>query len=186
MMFRFIFRVIATFMVLYFFSFVLFKVHRTFNISADVKTLSSKKQLTHLITSNPNPIPSSKSILIAMKIFSIEGSKKMGLPSYDPSLKDRGQTVISEGGKPCQVKVGTSAFQSWGVLGATLAHEIEVHCNQDITFIKAFDLFGGLGTYFAERAAYKYEIDSKKRFGLATDEVKSIRETMDYYFPKKW
>jgi len=101
------------------------------------------------------------------------------------------------------------AFTSWGMLGAVLAHEIEVHCNQ--SFIKASildavdELLSDLkrsqelprsamlvrvapvyyGTWLTEREAYSYQIENAERFGLTKQEVESIRSTRDFLYPPR-
>lgn len=142
--------------------------------------------LKTLIKTEPRPAPSNDNILKAMEIFNIQNKPGQPMPIFDASLEDRGLTVISEQGERCDVRIGPSAFQSWAILGSTLGHEIEVHCRQDMMLIKVMDMAGSLGTHMAERAAYRYEISQKDRFGLSDSEVDSIQKTMDYYFPEKW
>jgi hypothetical protein len=96
------------------------------------------------------------------------------------------------------------AFTSWGILGSTLAHEIEIHGNQSFLKIEflnflysyiqnnskfvssifpSFDIMTyenmGLGSYLAEKEAYSYEINSDKRFNLKIKEVLAIKNTLD-------
>lgn len=162
------------------------KLSRSFEVPDAAPVLYASTGLETLKDAEPRPTPSNDNILKAMEIFNIQNKPGMPMPVFDPTLEDRGLTVISEHGERCDVRIGPSAFQSWAILGSTLGHEIEVHCRQDMMLIKVMDMAGSLGTHMAERAAYKYEISQKDRFGLTPTEVDSIQKTMDYYFPEKW
>lgn len=164
------------------------KLYKNFMVPEPVPATfyANSNSYKSLKEAQPSPEPSDDSILIAMEMFGIQMVEGHPMPVYDPNLEDRGLSVISEKGKRCDVRIGPSAFQSWAILGSTLGHEIEVHCHQDMMLIKVMDMAGSLGTHMAERAAYRYEISQKKRFGLSEDEVDSIQKTMDYYFPEKW
>src|SRR5690606_25474533 len=81
--------------------------------------------------------------------------------------------------------IGPSAFASWALLGSTLAHEIEVHCHQNFTLIRLFDIAGWEGTENAEREAYAHELAHADRFGLTSDDRYSIAQTLQYYYPER-
>ena len=82
-----------------------------------------------------------------------------------------------------EVTVGPAAFESWGLLGSTLAHELEVHCQQNFTYIRLLDLLGLDGTLKAEREAYQHELSNAGRFHLGEVERENIKATMDFYYP---
>ena len=132
--------------------------------------------------SNKPPI-SQDSIDLALIMFDIEVPENARHPLYDNNLVDRGVTTQSGWLNPLQVRIGREAFESWGILGSTLAHELEIHCQQSFTWINILDVFGLDGTHKAERQAYSYEISNAKRFGLTKKDVKNIKITMDYFYP---
>ena len=78
---------------------------------------------------------------------------------------------------------GPVAFESWALLGSTLAHEIEIHCEQSFLLIRLMDTVGFSGTLSAEREAYMHEISNRERFNLSEYEIANIRNTMNYFYP---
>jgi hypothetical protein len=153
---------------------------------------------------NEKPIHPTKDIDLAMALFSIDIPENAIYPIYSLNLPYRGLTTGDAFLSAKQVIIGDMAFTSWGILGSTLAHEIEVHCNQSflkIEFLNFLDLvikypeefilkiyasintppYGniGFGAYLAEKEAYTYEINSKERFNLSPEEVIAIRNTLD-------
>jgi hypothetical protein len=82
------------------------------------------------------------------------------------------------------VYIGRDAFENWSVLGSTLGHEIEIHCQQSFFMIHLFDLFGFDGTGEAERQAYLYELANAERFGLGQYDQNLILSTMSYFYPE--
>jgi hypothetical protein len=84
-----------------------------------------------------------------------------------------------------KVFVGPTAFSSWGMLGSTLAHEVEVHCRQNFPLIVLKDQLGLDGTVEAEREAYEYEIQNAGRFGLDHRDQNLIAATVEYYYPRE-
>jgi hypothetical protein len=130
------------------------------------------------------PIPSQRDIDLAMKMFSIRTHKHVVGPTYNKNLSDRGITKGTIDSPTRIVEIGPSAFSSWGMLGSTLAHEIEVHANQSFAKILALDAAAANqpGTQAAEVEAYRYELKCKDRFGLTNTEVWLIEDTLKYYY----
>lgn len=130
------------------------------------------------------PRISQESIDIALVMYGITVPSHVEKPRLDLAIADRGLTTL-QGSKKLQVTIGPSAFASWSLLGSTLAHEIEVHCRQNFTLIRLFDLAGWEGTENAEREAYAHELDQADRFGLTADDRFSIAQTLQYYYPER-
>ncbi len=126
---------------------------------------------------------SQESIDIALRTYNIKVPRHVIHPAFDLHLEDRGMTTLRAVGVPFEVTIGPMAFESWGLLAATLAHELEGHCEQNFTLIRVMDLIGLYGTYHAEKIAYQLELDYAIRFGLSSDEIESIQRTVDYYYP---
>jgi hypothetical protein len=131
---------------------------------------------------NP-PELSQDSIDLAIVMFGIKLSPGTAYPRFERDLVDRGVTVKSNFLDHNRVGIGPAAFSSWGLLGSTLAHELEVHCEQSFLAVWFLDWIGLGGTELAERHAYLHEIKNKKRFGLKGSEVAMIAETLDFYYP---
>lgn len=124
-----------------------------------------------------------ESIDIALAIFNITVPEGVEHPTLDLSIVDRGLTTLTHKGK-LVVTVGPGAFTSWGLLGSTLAHEIEVHCQQNFAMIRLMDMFGLEGTHKAEREAYHHELEQADRFFLSAEDRLSIAQTMEYFYPE--
>lgn len=150
-----------------------------------------------------------ESIEIAMALFSIEKAPSVMGPRLDRTLEDRGLTTGGTLSTRKTVTIGPSAFTSWGVLGSTLGHEIEVHARQSFLAVvlrdrmaevqlsarrrlgayvtalnpSARESFENDGTWRAEREAYMYELANAGRFGLSPAETRSIAYVMNYYYP---
>jgi len=92
-----------------------------------------------------------------------------------------GSALVSPMFLTCIPTVTPGAFNSWGKLAAILAHEIEVHCNQNM--IMRLLKHGNDIEYFIEREAYQYMIDSRRRFNLSDQEVLNIKLTMNFHYP---
>lgn len=155
------------------------------------------------------PEQSQDSVELAMVMFSIDTPLTVDGPEFDSLLSDRGLTTGGLILPQKRVTIGPAAFSSWGVLGSTLAHEIEVHVPQSFFKVVAADhltqwsmsarksigrvfpaiqpspkeLFENDGTWSAEREAYMHEIRNAKRFGLTDEELRSIWRVMDYFYP---
>ncbi len=130
------------------------------------------------------PSVSQKSIDEAIKRFNIVIPSNTNYPTLDKTLEDRGLTTLNCRFCKLEVTIGPAAFSSWAMLGSTLAHELEVHCKQNFSLIRIKDVFGYRGSDMAEREAYLYEIANAKRFGSSADELTSIADTMNYYYPE--
>jgi hypothetical protein len=131
------------------------------------------------------PMLGQASVDAALVMFDIQVPENAERPRFDPDLDDRGLTTLRGWGRKLEVTVGPSAFTSWGLLGSTLAHELEVHCQQNFALIRLKDLFGLPGTMLAERAAYQHELDNADRFHLNQVERMNIQATMDFYYPRQ-
>jgi len=129
------------------------------------------------------PPMTQESIDIAIEMFGINIPVNAENPTLDMKLEDRGLTTLNGWGKKLEVTVGPAAFSSWAVLGSTLAHELEIHCNQNFAVIRMKDMLGLEGTNGAEREAYMHELSNAERFHLKDADQMSIRSTMDYYYP---
>lgn len=128
------------------------------------------------------PNPSQQDLNLAVELFSIQNPNNYRIKFNKDLLDRRGEATLSTNrGQPCTVAVGPYAFESWGILGATVAHEVEVHCNQNLLKILIMNLLGLKGTVNAEIEAYQYELDSAKRFGLTETELSEIRTIRDLY-----
>ena len=119
----------------------------------------------------------------AMDVFAIDIPANVGKPTLNKEILDRGLTYGSGLGANKKVDVGPPAFTSWAILGSTLGHEVEVHCNQSFLFIWLSELFHMSGTVYAEREAYEYEIENSERFGLSIEEKNQIAYTKNFYYP---
>ena len=91
---------------------------------------------------------------------------------------DRGRTSWNLFGGLVAVQIGPIAFTSWGLLGATLAHELEIHCQQNLMAISFKDALGIDAKNAAEKAAYAHELANANRFGLSPEETQRIKDTL--------
>ena len=144
-------------------------------------------------TTTTVPTPSQDSINVAMKMYSIQQSDNCESPTYDgeaamrleavatydPNFIERGVYTYRGVYKKGTVRIGVAAFSSWGMLASTLAHEIEVHCNQSVLEFKIGNLLGYDMIAIHEWEAYLYEIKNKDRFGLTDKEVSDIFHTAE-------
>jgi hypothetical protein len=153
---------------------------------ASAKTISAMRSggAAQVAAPEGRPVPGQEAIDQAMETYSIAKPDDADHPIFDPELKDRGLTVKSTWLGKTQVYIGPSAFTSWGMLGSTLAHEIEVHCRQNFPVIFMRDQLGLNGTAEAEREAYRYEIQNAARFGLSGRDTNLIAATVEYYYPR--
>lgn len=131
------------------------------------------------------PSPSQSDINQALEAFEIKIPKNVKGPFFSSELDDRGLTIRKGIMSDAVVYVGPEAFSSWGLLGSTLAHEIEVHCRQNFLAIHFQNISGFDGTGYAEREAYGYELAHAERFGLSVYERDLISSTMVYFYPKR-
>lgn len=149
--------------------------------------------LQPIVTQNLKALPlkpeiTQESINTALFIYNIKVPVWVKGVSLDTQYNQRGLTSFA-GINNIQVKVGPSAFSSWGILASTLAHEIEIHSRQNLGLISLIDVitFSHLGTDIAERNAYNHELVNEDRFKLSKSEISSIKETInvDYFISKE-
>ncbi|APJ02907.1 hypothetical protein [Silvanigrella aquatica] len=164
----------------------------------------NKMKQIPVIFPNRQPDGQQKGIDIAMALFSIESSENVAYPVYRENLPFRGLTSGNPFLNEKEVFIGEMAYSSWGILGSTLAHEIEIHGNQSFLKIEflnyTYNLFYytqnliksifpviqfedykdlGFGAYQAEKEAYIFEINCEKRFNLNTKEIIAIKNILD-------
>lgn len=130
------------------------------------------------------PPVTQESIDLAMALYGIQTPHSSEAPKLDMQLLDRGLTTRATFLERAIVTIGPAAFSSWGLLGSTLAHELEVHCEQNFLAIFFMDLVGLDGTGAAERQAYVHELRNAARFGLEVEDADLIADTMEYYYPE--
>jgi hypothetical protein len=145
----------------------------------------ARRVMTDEITPSGTPLINQASIDLAAKVFGIQIPKGVRGPYFDQKLEDRGLTLRRGLASDPVVLIGREAFSSWGMLGSTLAHEIEIHCRQNFLAIHLQNLAGFDGTGVAEREAYRYELLNAERFGLAQYDRELIRSTMSYFYPEQ-
>ena len=145
------------------------------------------RALTEVAVEAPPSVPSmnQESIDLALVLYSITVPLSAHHQIYDPTLQDRGLTSRRAFMDKAQVSIGSAAFTSWALLGSTLAHELEIHCQQNFLTIYVMDLLGMDGTAAAERQAYMHEIDNAKRFGTSTVDAAMIADTVQFYYPER-
>jgi hypothetical protein len=97
-------------------------------------------------------------------------------PGTNAQMNPSGQLDISQ----------TLFTHSFGLIGAILSHEVEVHWQMQYMHMSTFE---GLGTYsqswyMREVQAYDFELTRKNisRFGLTPAEVNAERAKRDFYF----
>ena len=137
-----------------------------------------------VIAPEGRPVISQESVDLALVLYGIEIPGSAEHPLLDPKLSDRGLTTRATFLEKALVTVGPAAFSSWALLGSTLAHELEIHCEQNFLAIYFMDLAGLDGTGAAERQAYAHELTDAVRFGLDSDDSHLIADTMEYYYPE--
>jgi len=144
-------------------------------------------EISQVIVAPPMGIPKLEqaSIDLALEMYSIKVPSSALRPIYDANLEDRGLTIRHGYFRTAHVRIGKAAFSSWALLASTLAHELEVHCEQSFLLIAMLDGLGLEGTAAAEREAYRYEIKNAERFGLERFDANLISETLNYYFPER-
>ena len=159
----------------------LFNSHSEFNAEADYLIEVDK---VAVIPPSSKPKPGQAAIELAMVMYGIQLPAATLKPAYDPDLVDRGLTTRGAFMEKAVVTVGKAAFSSWALLGSTLAHEIEVHCNQNFFLIFSMDMIGLDGTGTAERQAYNHELANAERFGLKNRDATLIADTVAFYYPE--
>lgn len=140
---------------------------------------------TIVVDEEIKPTFTDRDLQFATQLYGI----RMNWPPYelglDSEILDRGQTIARGWDVKRDVIIGRPAFVSWGMLGATLAHEIEVHVSQPLLAIWFLDTLGIQSSNEAERMAYEYELSNAERFGLTEHESSQIFATMEYFYPEK-
>lgn len=131
------------------------------------------------------PQVSQESIDIAMENFEIQVPMLTLYPKLDTDMDEEalGLAHVFPLIHTCIPTIGPGAFTSWGKLGAILAHEIEVHCNQNWWKAITDKIFNEDPKAMLEREAYTYMILDSKRFHLTTYEQASILYTMLSLYP---
>ncbi len=144
-----------------------------------------ERRAAHVKVVAPGTVPAvtQESVDLALALFGIEVPANADHPLLDAELRDRGLTMRGAFMEKAAVTVGPSAFTSWALLGSTLAHELEVHCQQSFLMIYLMDAAGLDGTGEAERQAYVHELRNAKRFGLPIADADLIADTMEFYYP---
>ena len=86
-------------------------------------------------------------------------------------MRDReGATHVDQDGT-IRVEIGDEAFASAGRLGSAIAHEVEVHVKRHLAQGIYYPPTDEQGSLLQEVEAYDYELESKDRFGLSTEEL---------------
>lgn len=131
------------------------------------------------------PSVSQESIIKAVNNFEIQVPILSIYPSLDMDMDEThlGETLYLIILHMCIPTIGPGAFTSWGKLGETLAHEVEVHCNQNWWKSITDKIFSDDSTPILEREAYIYTILDHKRFHLTNDEVMDTLTTMLFQYP---
>lgn len=159
-------------------------LHAKYELSKRNQFIAALMDIEVIMPSTKPPF-TQESIELAFLAYGIQLPLNCSFPEIDETISVRGMVQI-RGDSTYKVSIGKPAFKSWGLLGSTLAHEIEVHCNQSMTkiFFKNIVTPGDkMGVCKAERQAYLYEIANAKRFGLTKFEVMDIGATVNFYYP---
>ena len=134
----------------------------------------------HMVGGYPDFV--SQNVDLAYAAFNIRDSRTLKTVELSPALQARGMTMHGSYGGDADVALGLDAFSSWSLLGSTLAHEVEIHVNQNPFVVWLEDLIFGTGTIRAERAAYSHETLRASRFGLNDSTVRGIEITRDHHY----
>ncbi len=151
---------------------------------ADEQVFARDVADTAVVAPEGAPPITQESIDLAMEMYGIKLPSDTEPPMLDLNMQDRGLTTRSPVLDKARVTIGPAAFSSWALLGSTLAHEIEVHCQQNFLAIYLMDLVGLDGTGAAERQAYVHELSHADRFGTPDDDTKMIADTVAFYYPE--
>jgi hypothetical protein len=130
------------------------------------------------------PSISQESIDKAIENFEIHVPLFALHPRLDLHMRDAvGQAYLQYFYHICKTAIGPGAFTSWGMLAAVIAHEVEVHCNQNLWLAGFEATLGKSSILKLERQAYMYTLLEAKRFQLTDSEILSINSVMEYYYP---
>jgi len=114
----------------------------------------------------------------ALAVYGIDASHVRSLV-YVNYLPGANATTFPRG----TVKLDASAFDSGaGRLGSTLAHEIEVHVNEQLEKDRWYE--GKVGADLNQVEAYDHQLATAERFGLSDEEVEEIRSKRDEYYDR--
>lgn len=149
----------------------------------EARIFSEKSRIIAVEAPQSAPLPNQESINAALAMYGIEVPADAGLPLFDSTLRDRGMTLRGNWSGKSLVLIGPAAFDSWPLLGSTLAHELLVHCQQNFFLISLMDLLHLDGTGAAERQAYEYELAHSEQFHLSDDDRELVAATVAYYYP---
>lgn len=133
--------------------------------------------------STTEPSITQDSIDQAVLRFGIRLDHNAAHPRFDGALVDRGITSRTSWHSKAEIRIGPAAFDSWALLGSTLAHEVEVHARQNFWIIGMLDAMGLDGTGMAERQAYAHELNHADRFQLSDADRNRIQYTMNHFYP---
>lgn len=147
------------------------------------ETFADEMRAVSVVAPEGRPEVSQESIDLAIVMYGILVPSSSEHPTLDPKLSDRGLTTRATFLEKAIVTVGPAAFESWGLLGSTLAHELEIHCQQNFLAIYLMDAIGLDGTGAAERQAYVHELRNADRFGLGGADADLIADTMEFFYP---
>ena len=146
------------------------------------RSFSSEFKSYNISKIKRRPSVSMESIHIAMHRYNIQypSGSYCEYPqiSYDLGPGVRGVVrenipMVSAG-----VYIGPAAFSSWAILGSTLAHEIEVHCSQDLLHISLMMMLMPHSSRNIETEAYLHELHGKNRFDHTSFERQEIFRSM--------
>lgn len=117
---------------------------------------------------------SSDEINFALEVYGIKSSHVDKI-SFDENLYSRGEyNVVTN-----EVSIGPAALVSWGVLGSTLIHEVEVHGNQGIDkkILLGWQekLLGKSSLAALEIEAYESEVRNSHRLGVHIIDLNGIK-----------
>jgi hypothetical protein len=167
----------------------MFAVGLALGVLTQIRILQEQRlRSMHEWSSIPVKVPDSvpelgqESVDAALILYRIRVPDTAQRPVYNPLLRDRGLAIRQIWHMKIRIEVGPDAFASWGLLGSTLGHELEIHANQNWPLINLMDMIGLNGSMWAERQAYLYEIKQSARFGLTRNQSSAIKATLAYYY----
>jgi len=111
----------------------------------------------------------------ALAVYGIDASHVKRL-SYVDDLPGTMATTGPDG----TVELDPGAFDSAGELGSTLAHEIEIHVNEQLEKDRWHN--GEVSKALNQVEAYDHELANAERFGLSDEEVEEIRGARKKYY----
>ena len=97
---------------------------------------------------------------------------------YSPDMRKgvAGETTLFDDGA-IQVRIGNEAFDgSFGQLGSTIGHEVEVHARHHMAPGATSSTIAG-----QEVEALSWEIKQQDRFGLTTNDIQGLNSKKGYF-----